>query len=139
MSKKTVRKAPGSRKPSPKKTKGLIAKGEKTGQSVEDPCVLDNLSHRTFWLLPNRRNPFVSGLSYLSLNHLFPLALIAVGRLGRRPPPAAAAGNSNVISSWAGRLTVPLDFGSAVQMPSQRVRIGTAYKPSPKLALVSPS
>ena len=45
MSKKTVRKALGSRKPSPKKTKGLIAKGEKTRQSVQDPCVLDNRSH----------------------------------------------------------------------------------------------
>jgi len=54
MSKKTVRKAPRNRSASPKKTKGLMAKGKKTGQSVEDPCVLDNRSHRTPRGLPDR-------------------------------------------------------------------------------------
>ena len=54
MSKKTVRKAPGNREASQRKTKGLIAKGKKTGQSVQDPCVLDNLSHRTPQRLPAR-------------------------------------------------------------------------------------
>lgn len=47
MSKKTVRKAPGNQSASQRKTKGLIAEGKKTGQSVQNPCVLDNLSHRT--------------------------------------------------------------------------------------------
>jgi len=47
MSKKTVRKDPGSRKASPKKTKGLIAKAKNAGQSEQEECALDNRSHRT--------------------------------------------------------------------------------------------
>jgi len=45
MSKKTVRKAPGSQSTSQRKTKGLIAKDQNAAQSVQDPCVLDNRSH----------------------------------------------------------------------------------------------
>jgi hypothetical protein len=54
MPKKTVRKAPGDRKASPKKTKGLIAKGQKPRESVQEGCVLDNRSHRTPRGLPKR-------------------------------------------------------------------------------------
>jgi hypothetical protein len=53
MPNKTVRKTPGTRKPSPTKTKGLIANGRKNGQSAQDPCVLDNHSHRTPRGLPD--------------------------------------------------------------------------------------
>jgi len=54
MSKKTVRKDPGSRKASPKKTKGLIAKAKNAGQSEQEECALDNRSHRTPRGLPDR-------------------------------------------------------------------------------------
>ena len=74
MSKKTVRKAPGNRKASQKKTKGLIAKGQKAGQSEQEECALDNLSHRTISLIERladcrtgrsrvRGTPAVIGLS----------------------------------------------------------------------------
>ena len=57
MRKKTAIQTPEDRKASPKKTKGLIAKGQKPGESVQEECVLDNLSHRTLRLLPNRPQP----------------------------------------------------------------------------------
>jgi hypothetical protein len=45
--KKTALQIPGDRKASPNQTKGLVAKGEKTRQSGQEGCVLDNHSHRT--------------------------------------------------------------------------------------------
>ena len=47
MRKKTALQTPENRKASPKQTKGLIAKGQQPGQSVQEECVLDNRSHRT--------------------------------------------------------------------------------------------
>ena len=52
--KKTALQNPGDRKASHNQTKGLVAKGETTRQSAQDTCVLDNRSHRTPRLLPNR-------------------------------------------------------------------------------------
>jgi len=56
MRKRTDFQTPEDRKASPNQTKGLIAKGQKSGESVQEECVLDNLSHRTFQKLPARRS-----------------------------------------------------------------------------------
>ena len=48
MRKKTARHTPDSPKASPNQTSGLIAKGQQPGESVQEECVLDNRSHRTF-------------------------------------------------------------------------------------------
>jgi len=47
MRKKTARHTPDSPKASPNQPSGLIAKGQKPGESVQEECVLDNRSHRT--------------------------------------------------------------------------------------------
>ena len=57
MRKRTDFQTPKDRKASPNQTKGLIAKGQKPGKSVQEECVLDNLSHRTLRLFPNRPKP----------------------------------------------------------------------------------
>ena len=48
MRKKTALQTPGNPKVSPNQPSGLIAKGQQPGKSVQEECVLDNLSHRTF-------------------------------------------------------------------------------------------
>jgi hypothetical protein len=52
-----------------------------------------------------------------------------------------ASGSGTRLLSAVGLLAPPQwsNAGPLGHVPSQRVRIGTAYKPSPKLALVSPS
>ena len=57
MRKRTAFQTPEDRKASPNQTKGLIAKGQKPGESVQEECVLDNLSHRTLQKLLNRPQP----------------------------------------------------------------------------------
>ena len=47
MRKKTAQQTPENRKASLNQTKGLVAKGQKPGQSAQETCVLDNRSHRT--------------------------------------------------------------------------------------------
>ena len=48
MRKRTSLRTPKNPKASPNQTSGLIAKGQNPGQSVQEECVLDNRSHRTF-------------------------------------------------------------------------------------------
>ena len=52
MRKKTALQTPRNPKASPNQTSGLIAKGQKPGESVQEECVLDNRSHRTPCGLP---------------------------------------------------------------------------------------
>ena len=54
MRKKTALQTPEDRKASLNQTKGLVAKGQKPRQSVQETCVLDNHSHRTSQKLLNR-------------------------------------------------------------------------------------
>jgi len=93
MRKRTDFQTPEDRKASPNQTKGLIAKGQKPGESVQEECVLDNLSHRTPQKLLNRPHRSIPRLSFIRFNPFPPLAPPVLGRLGRRPPQAAAASN----------------------------------------------
>jgi hypothetical protein len=59
--KKTALQTPRNRKASPNQAKGLVAKGEKSRQSGQEECVLDNRSHRTPRAVPNPSPARVSG------------------------------------------------------------------------------
>jgi len=88
MRKRTDFQTPEDRKASPNQTKGLIAKGQKPGESVQEECVLDNLSHRTLQKLLNRPSTFrFPGPATLPIEIEFPVS--------KRPWPVgseAAAG-----------------------------------------------
>ena len=91
MRKKTALQIPGNRKASPKQTKGLVAKDQKTRQSAQETCALDNRSHRTPRLLPNRPQPSGSQFqlrSRLKSSSQVPPAIRPVGS------EAAAGGRS---------------------------------------------
>ena len=65
MRKRTSLRTPKNPKASPNQTSGLIAKGQNPGQSVQEECVLDNRSHRTF------RAPEPAHLRFLLLLRVF--------------------------------------------------------------------
>ena len=93
MRKKTALQTPEDRKASLNQTKGLVAKGQKPRQSVQETCVLDNHSHRTLQKLLNRPHPprFQAQLS--SIIQFSTPAHVARGRLGWRPPQVAGTSN----------------------------------------------
>jgi len=103
MRKRTDFQTPEDRKASPNQTKGLIAKGQKPGESVQEECVLDNLSHRTLQKLLNRPQTWGSQdqlLSRLKSSSQAPAGIRPVGT------KAAAGGRSQQLfcyGMWAVR------------------------------------
>ena len=102
MRKRTSLRTPKNPKASPNQTSGLIAKGQNPGQSVQEECVLDNRSHRTFRASEPAPITSFPGSAFFETSHPSPGSDRLSGRLGRRPPQAAAAGGPFVM-----RWTVP--------------------------------